>query len=578
MDINPNSVKICRLRLWIELLKNAYYKNATELETLPNIDINIKCGNSLVSRFAIDADLGQALKKSKWTIDSYRLAVDTYRNAESKEQKREMERLITSIKSDFRSEITKDDPKLKRLSKLNGELFNLTNQDSLFEMEKKQKALWTKQIEKLTSEVKKLDAEIEEIKANKIYENAFEWRFEFPEVLNDAGDFVGFDVVIGNPPYGALLDQVQKIYFKEKYNKSFNGNFDVYVFFIEKAFDLLNNNKLLTYITPDTWLNIPQAFNLRKFVLGQADITNIISFDFNVFEEANVNTIIFRTEKIIPNKKAGISISKSNIIEMHSSEETIYNEILIQRWRSDTNYSININQTDSINQILTKILQNSTRAINLLDVSQGIIPYSKEIHGIENVKNRFFHSPTKLTDEFGIWVQGRAIKRYSVAIENHEFIKYGSYLHRPRKPKYFEGKRILIQEITGGIPPSISASIYINKLYHDPGIISCLGTTDLPLEYILGILNSKLISWYHRVNSPKGKRNQFPKILINDVRELPINVNLEYIESLCEMVKTISALKSNNSLKDTTQIDNEIDKLVYKIYNLNDEEIKIIQE
>jgi adenine-specific DNA-methyltransferase len=109
VDINANSVKICRLRLWIELLKNAYYKNATELETLPNIDINIKCGNSLVSRFAIDADLKPALKKSKskWTIDSYRIAVDTYRNAENKEQKREMERLITDIKSDFRSEISK---------------------------------------------------------------------------------------------------------------------------------------------------------------------------------------------------------------------------------------------------------------------------------------------------------------------------------------------------------------------------------------------------------------------------------------------------------------------------------------
>jgi adenine-specific DNA-methyltransferase len=111
VDINPNSVKICRLRLWIELLKNAYYKNPQELETLPNIDINIKCGNSLVSRFAIDADLRQALKKSKWSIDSYRIAVDTYRNADSKEQKREMERLIADIKSDFRSEITKNDPK-----------------------------------------------------------------------------------------------------------------------------------------------------------------------------------------------------------------------------------------------------------------------------------------------------------------------------------------------------------------------------------------------------------------------------------------------------------------------------------
>ena len=134
VDINPNSVKICRLRLWIELLKNAYYLKSSspnlgevsegrrgqepvnnselrELETLPNIDINIKCGNSLVSSFAIDADLKQALKKSKWTINSYRMAVSTYRNAENKEQKREMERLINEIKDNFRVEITNNDPK-----------------------------------------------------------------------------------------------------------------------------------------------------------------------------------------------------------------------------------------------------------------------------------------------------------------------------------------------------------------------------------------------------------------------------------------------------------------------------------
>ncbi|HEX7585029.1 MAG TPA: DNA methyltransferase [Prolixibacteraceae bacterium] len=107
VDINPNSVKICRLRLWIELLKNAYYKEPdfTELETLPNIDINIKCGNSLISRHALDADISQALKKSKWSIESYRLAVMTYRNAKGKEQKREMERLIGLIKNDFEIEV-----------------------------------------------------------------------------------------------------------------------------------------------------------------------------------------------------------------------------------------------------------------------------------------------------------------------------------------------------------------------------------------------------------------------------------------------------------------------------------------
>src|SRR5690554_6205985 len=122
VDINPNSVKICRLRLWIELLKHAYYKEDTnELETLPNIDINIKCGNSLVSRFDLDADLRKALKKSGRSIEVYRSAVSAYRDAKSKEVKREMEKLISGIKSDFRSEISLNDPKVKRLRKVSGE-------------------------------------------------------------------------------------------------------------------------------------------------------------------------------------------------------------------------------------------------------------------------------------------------------------------------------------------------------------------------------------------------------------------------------------------------------------------------
>ena len=109
VDINPNSVKICRLRLWIELLKNAYYKPGSgdrELETLPNIDINIKCGNSLISRYPLDADIKTALKSSKWTVDNYREAVMTYRNAQSKDEKRGMEQLINKIKNDFETEVS----------------------------------------------------------------------------------------------------------------------------------------------------------------------------------------------------------------------------------------------------------------------------------------------------------------------------------------------------------------------------------------------------------------------------------------------------------------------------------------
>src|SRR5690625_6508248 len=127
-----------------------------------------------------------------------------------------MERLIADIKSDFRSEISLNDPKMKKLQKLSGELYQMTNQQQLFEMSKKEETAWNKKLTKLTQDIKKLEAEIEEIKANKIYENAFEWRFEFPEVLDDEGEFVGFDAVIGNPPYVLLqtLPKTEEAYLK----------------------------------------------------------------------------------------------------------------------------------------------------------------------------------------------------------------------------------------------------------------------------------------------------------------------------------------------------------------------------
>jgi adenine-specific DNA-methyltransferase len=297
VDINPNSVKICRLRLWIELLKNAYYKSETELETLPNIDINIKCGNSLVSRFALDSDLKEALKKSKWSIDSYRAAVDTYRNADSKEQKREMERLIADIKSDFRSEISSNDPKVKRLRKLSGELYQMTNQQQLFAMSKKEESDWNKKVAKLTAETKKLEAEIEEIKANKIYENAFEWRFEFPEVLNDDGDFVGFDVVIGNPPYIRQEELGEmKGYLSNRY-EVYAGTADLLVYFFELSAQIMKDHAHFCMITSNKFVKANYGKRLRAFLLKH-QLEEIVDFgELPVFEEASTFPAIYFFQK-----------------------------------------------------------------------------------------------------------------------------------------------------------------------------------------------------------------------------------------------------------------------------------------
>ncbi len=310
VDINPNSVKICRLRLWIELLKNAYYKQdltgfenlsgLKALETLPNIDINIKCGNSLVSRFPLDQSITHVFKRgSKWTIDSYRIAVATYRNAQSKAQKREMERLIADIKSDFRSEISLNDPKAKKLRKLSGELFQMTQQTQLFEMSKREKTAWDKKVQQLTKDTKKIEAEIEAIKANKIFENAFEWRFEFPEVLNDDGDFVGFDVVIGNPPYISLSKvKEQSDYYSKANYETYSKGADIYCLFYELGGNILKPFGFLTYITSNSWLRAIYGELLKKYFIEKLQPIALINIeDVQIFEEATVGSNIITLKK-----------------------------------------------------------------------------------------------------------------------------------------------------------------------------------------------------------------------------------------------------------------------------------------
>ncbi len=273
VDINPNSVKICCLRLWIELLKHAYYKENNKLETLPNIDINIKCGNSLISRFALDADIKQALRKSRRNIDSYRIAVHTYRNAKNREEKREMEKLIADTKKDFR-----------------------LNQQKLFEESAKDKK----------AEEQKQKKPEKEIQIGRIYENAFEWRFEFPEVLNDDGDFVGFDAVIGNPPYGVKLSEAVKKYFIENYLSAKTikniqkGSSDTFSLFIELGYNLLKNNGNLHNIVPISVTSSDSMTGLHKLLESKCKIIKISSFAVRpqpVFDNATVNTSIIFFEK-----------------------------------------------------------------------------------------------------------------------------------------------------------------------------------------------------------------------------------------------------------------------------------------
>lgn len=338
VDINPNSVKICGLRLWIELLKNAYYKEDTnfqELETLPNIDINIKCNNSLISRFAIDADLGKALKSIKYNIEHYRSFVNDYKNAKSREVKRGLEVIIDGIKNDFKTEIGKNDPKQVKLSKLSGDLFNLLNQTKMFEQDAKQKKAQKEKKEKLEANIKKLAKQIDEIKTNAVYKNAFEWRFEFPEVLNNQGEFEGFDLIIGNPPYISAMEMKKSLsesaykILKQDFETA-KGTVDLFIYFFEKGIKLLKPKGQLAFITPNRYLSASYGEALREFLFNQTKINEIVDYSHvRVFKEASTYPVVTSlTFEKSENKIYDISIGKYDDANSKINYKTVDSEKL----------------------------------------------------------------------------------------------------------------------------------------------------------------------------------------------------------------------------------------------------------
>ncbi|PKP53599.1 MAG: type II restriction endonuclease [Bacteroidetes bacterium HGW-Bacteroidetes-1] len=619
VDINPNSVKICRLRLWIELLKNAYYKNKTELETLPNIDINIKCGNSLVSRFAIDADLKQALKKSKWTIDSYRIAVDTYRNAENKEQKREMERLILQIKQSFSTEIRMNDPLKKRLDKLANELYHRFTGTFLFEpshsygenekkLEKKRKA----EQEKIEEEIKQISAKIDEVKANKVFENAFEWRFEFPEVLNENGDFVGFDVVIGNPPYFSLSKvKEQSEYFSRAGYQTYSKGADIYCLFYELGGSILKPFGLLTYITSNSWLRAKYGDLLKKYFINYLQPISLLNIeDIQIFEEATVESNIITLKKAINSNSFPVVNLSKDYISGDSLSEYFQNNNFDFTPPSSPEWFIG-NQSVGI---LKSKIESGSRLLKDFDVriNFGIKTGYNEAFIIgENKKDELIKADKKNAEIIKPIIRGRDLKKYSYLFENiyllntHNGLKsiglkridaeieypsiydhlfsfspkvemrsdmgdHWSNLRNCAYLKDFEKEKIIWGEISDK-----------PKFAFDDSNFFAEATTFLmtgeKLKFLLAILNSKVSEWYFNlIGTTTGMgTNRWKKYKIE---VLPIKVPSEEQEREIEiLVNEILAIKKQNPAADTTDLEHQIDQMVYALYDLTEDEIKIIE-
>ncbi len=573
VDINPNSVKICRLRLWIELLKNAYYKtspltpllpregNIGELETLPNIDINIKIGNSLISRFPLNWDLRTILKKSDWNIESYRNAIKTYRNPDNKDQKQEMDQLINNIKANISTEISSNDPNIEKRNQKVAELRHLRDQKSLFAESKAEATNRQQKQEKLQEEINELNAEIK--KSGKFYQNAnaFEWRFEFPEVLNDEGDFIGFDVIIGNPPYGISINRKSNPEYTNIYSEILIGEIETYIIFYYRGLKLLHKKGRLAYITPDSWVTNSSAKTFRSWLQSNFDIFDVLDYykPFADAKDTRCHSLIIEELKSIPliNIKQVLPGSQNLIYRNYTATQDEIKSFSEKEWR--------LYLTNDERNLVTK----------MDDISEPLERNYNLKYGLRTGNNQKYISETP-----GIYpvIAGADIADLYAIKWKPKYLKTITGLSSTYFNEYFSPEKIIIQRIRTNsldmnarwlecayiigdyIPMDSLSYVYQKNSEHD-------------IKFLLSILNSKLMNKYYRFCYTDV--NVKPTYL----SQLPIpDISIDHQQPFISLVNQILAIKQVNPNGDTRTLEQEIDQLVYQLYGLDTEkEIQIVE-
>ncbi|EAJ8740446.1 class I SAM-dependent DNA methyltransferase, partial [Campylobacter jejuni] len=491
VDINPNSCEITKLRLWIELLKHSFYQsfddgNYHDLKTLPNIDINIKCGNSLVSYFETGKSLSH-YPNIKERMGKYKRIVKDYKEGfytDKSHINQEIKNLKISFKNfcfadKFKKEMKSFNDKCEKYSKKYGNFLAVDDENlkffvsanlTLFDFDEKE----------ATKEFANLKKEYDNI-FNLESNHPFEWRFEFPEILDDDGNFKGFDLIIGNPPYIKENDN-KDLFTNTKKLRTYQGKMDIWYHFVGRGFDILKNNGYLAFIATNNWVTNSGAKKLRNIVLEESQILSLVDFSsFMVFDSASIQTMIMQFQKIKPPKNYEFHFAKittqtpiyEDVINLLKNEKTQNNEILSINLTPKKFIDKTLNFTKSdYEELFNKIQKYGKFYLEESEVAQGIVPAIDEAFVIKD-KNVFSKNEQCFIKEYYTGLSGKFYSsftdKYLIYLSNKNYsgnlddlpnlkqhfqkykeilkeskIKYKTpnkpyfYLHREREEKFFK--------------------------------------------------------------------------------------------------------------------------------------------
>ncbi|HAA1829996.1 TPA_asm: class I SAM-dependent DNA methyltransferase [Campylobacter jejuni] len=638
VDINPNSCEITKLRLWIELLKHSFYQsfddeNYHDLKTLPNIDINIKCGNSLVSYFETGKSLNH-YPNIKERINKYKRIVKDYKEGfytDKSHINQEIKNLKISFKNfcfadKFKKEMKGFNDKCEKYSKKYGNFLAVDDENlkffvsanlTLFDFDEKE----------ATKEFANLKKEYDNI-FNLESNHPFEWRFEFPEILDDDGNFKGFDLIIGNPPYIRQEELKELKSHLAKNYKVYKGTSDIYTYFYELGFNVLKDNGVLSYITSNKYTRAGYGEALREFLLKNVKVLEYTDLNgIKVFDSATVDTSIlcFEKSKSKDNKFKYLALS-NEILKTCAYDIGLYKDYaeFSQNSLSKESFTFSDENTSALKAKIERI-GTPLKEWQGLNIYRGILTGYNEAFIITTEKRNEILANCKDEAEkertaklIRKMLRGRDIKRYSYEWaglwvinthngyknQNGEKVEAINIKHYPSLKKHFDEFYPQLEKRAdkGLTPYNLRNCAYIEEFEKEKIVYPCImakepcfsyetsfafamapaniitSNSDI-LKYILAFLNSDFIYLMLRKFYMGGGIEG--ELKTNNLEKLPIpkinSKNQKLADELINLVDEILKAKEQDKNANTQELENKINSLVYKLYNLTEEDIKIIE-